>query len=84
MAMYIGDLYIRMNAGTSAVYYSPTFSRGGLAATFLIDLFNLMGKCRELHGTLAGQQLPSQAMGLDSLHHLSGCGTTPETVSRLE
>jgi hypothetical protein len=52
MAMYIGDLYIRMNAGTSAVYYSPTFSRGGLAATFLIDLFNLMGTGTTLECTV--------------------------------
>lgn len=52
MAMYIGDLYIRMNAGTSAVYYSPTFPRSGLAATFAIDLFNLMGTGTTLECTV--------------------------------
>ncbi|MFM8386655.1 MAG: hypothetical protein ACKOCB_07580 [Planctomycetia bacterium] len=42
MAMYIGDLFMRMSVSTPAIFYSPTFQRGGLAATFLIEVFNLM------------------------------------------
>jgi hypothetical protein len=43
MAMYIGDLYMRMHTTTPATYYSPTFERGGLSATFAIDVFKLFG-----------------------------------------
>lgn len=43
MAMYIGDLYMRMHTTTPAIYYTPTFERGGLAATFAIDVFKLFG-----------------------------------------
>lgn len=41
--MYIGSLYMRLSAGTPATYYSPTFPRGGLSATFVIEVFNLLG-----------------------------------------
>jgi hypothetical protein len=43
MAMYIGDLYMRMHTTTPASYNSPTFERGGLSATFAIDVFKLFG-----------------------------------------
>lgn len=41
--MYIGSLYMRMSAGSPVTYYSPTFPRGGLAATFAIEVFALQG-----------------------------------------
>jgi hypothetical protein len=38
--MYVGSLFIR---GTGGDYNSPTFPRGGLAATFAIEVFMLSG-----------------------------------------
>lgn len=52
MAMYIGDLFMRMSVSTPAIFYSPTFPRSGLSATFLIDVFNLMGTGTTLECTV--------------------------------
>ncbi|MGE0190463.1 MAG: hypothetical protein AB7T63_00330 [Planctomycetota bacterium] len=38
--MYVGSLYQAMSGGN---YLSPTFPRGGLAATFAIEVFDLSG-----------------------------------------
>jgi hypothetical protein len=40
MAVYIGDLFMR-SGGVS--YFTPTFPRGGLAGTFLIDILAMHG-----------------------------------------
>lgn len=52
MAMYIGDLFMRMSVGTPANFYSPSFERGGLSATFAIEVFNLMGTSPTLECTI--------------------------------
>ena len=38
--MHVGTIYIR---GTGGDYNSPTFPRGGLSATFVIEVFMLSG-----------------------------------------
>ena len=50
--MYIGSLYMRMSAGSPVTYYSPTFPRGGLAATFAIEVFALQGTSPTLECTI--------------------------------
>lgn len=47
--MYIGSLFMRLG-GVS--YFSPTFLRGGLAATFGIEVFALTGSSPTLECTI--------------------------------
>ncbi len=50
--MYIGRRLQRLGAGAAATFYSDTFPRGGLSATFAIELFGLSGTSPSLECTV--------------------------------
>ena len=80
--MYIGILFMRLG-GVS--YYSPTFPRGGLAATFGIEVFALTGTSPTLECVVEHKNSEDTAFTTaGSFSSMTAAGVTKLDVSTLK